>query len=291
MQFVGKILVVLQLILSVLFMAFAGVLYSTQMKWRDFAMKQQDLVTKVTKERDDARSDLDRFRTDMTAKVDKADKDRLIAEGENTGLKDDKKNLTKQLADANIAQATSGEQSQIAGAEAAARDEESKNLRLLLTDMQKARDEDFAVRTKLEDQVRGLQTDLDTATKKNRELVARNSLYQQALEVAGISADPNELAGRASPAPQVEGIIEEIKPARRQGASELVEISLGSDQGLKKGHQMTVYRTGLNKPGQKPKFLAKIKIVNTTPDKAVGEVIEGTRNGVIQKGDNVTTKL
>ena len=31
MQFVGKILVVLQLILSVLFMAFAGVLYNTQM--------------------------------------------------------------------------------------------------------------------------------------------------------------------------------------------------------------------------------------------------------------------
>jgi phosphomethylpyrimidine synthase len=32
-------------------------------------------------------------------------------------------------------------------------------------------------------------------------------------------------------------------------------------------------------------------IVNTTPDKSVGEVIESTRNGVIQKGDNVTTKL
>jgi hypothetical protein len=291
MQFVGKILVVLQLILSVLFMAFAGVLYSTQMKWRDEALKQKDLVAKVTKEREDARSEKDRVTTDMTAKVDAADKKRAEVEGDNTTLKADVARLKKELNDATIAQTTSGEQAQIAGAEAQARDEESKNLRLLVTDMQKARDEDFAVRTKLEDQVRGLQTDLDTATKKNRELLARNSLYQQALEVAGISADPNELAGRASPAPQVEGIIEEIKPARRQGASELVEISLGSDQGLKKGHQMTVYRTGLNKPGQKPKFLAKIVIVNTTPDKAVGEVIESTRNGVIQKGDNVTTKL
>ena len=61
--------------------------------------------------------------------------------------------------------------------------------------------------------------------------------------------------------------------------------------GLKKGHEMSVIRTGLNKPGQQPKFLCKILILNTTPDKAVGEVIEGTRNGVIQKGDNVTTKL
>jgi hypothetical protein len=54
---------------------------------------------------------------------------------------------------------------------------------------------------------------------------------------------------------------------------------------------MTVFRTGLGKKGQQPKFLCKIVIVNTTPDKAVGEVIESTRNGVIQKGDNVTTKL
>ena len=35
----------------------------------------------------------------------------------------------------------------------------------------------------------------------------------------------------------------------------------------------------------------EIVIINTTPDKSVGEVIENTRNGVIQKGDNVTTKL
>jgi hypothetical protein len=291
MQFVGKILVVLQLILSVLFMAFAGVLYNTQIKWRDEALKQKDLVAKVTKERDNNLADADRFKTEMTAKVDKADKDRLIAEGDNTTLKAENTRLKKELADATIEKTTSGEQALIAGAEAQARNEESANLRLLITDMQKARDEDFAVRTKLEDQVRGLQLDFDTATKKNRELLARNSLYQQALEVAGISADPTELAGRASPAPRVEGIVEEIKPARRQGASELVEISLGSDQGLKKGHEMTVYRTGLNKPGQRPKFLAKIVIVNTTPDKAVGEVIESTRNGVIQKGDNVTTKL
>src|SRR5262245_26695612 len=291
MQFVGKILVVLQLILSVLFMAFAGVLYSTQMKWRDEALKQKDLVTKVTKEREDARSDKDRVTTEMTAKVNAADKKRAEVEGDNTTLKAEVARLKKELADATIAQTTSGEQAQIAGAEAQARNEESGNLRLLLTDMQKARDEDFATRSKLEDQVRSLQLDFDTATKKNRELLARNSLYQQALEVAGISADPSELAGRASPAPRVEGIVEEIKPARRQGASELVEISLGSDQGLKKGHEMTVYRTGLNKPGQRPKFLAKIVIVNTTPDKAVGEVIESTRNGVIQKGDNVTTKL
>jgi hypothetical protein len=121
-------------------------------------------------------------------------------------------------------------------------------------------------------------------------LLVRNSHLIQALESAGISADAAELAAKSAPPPRVEGIIEEVNAARRQGSSELVEISLGSDDGLKKGHEMTVYRSGL-KGGQRPKFLGKIRIVDTKPDKAVGEVIEGTRNGVIQKGDNVTTKL
>ena len=93
------------------------------------------------------------------------------------------------------------------------------------------------------------------------------------------------------------GMAAEIEALWQRGAdwlkdagAELVEISLGSDQGLKKGHEMTVYRSGLNK-GANGKYLAKIVIVNTYPDKAVGRVIEGSRNGVIQKGDNVSTRF
>jgi hypothetical protein len=33
------------------------------------------------------------------------------------------------------------------------------------------------------------------------------------------------------------------------------------------------------------------EVVRAEPDRAVGRVIESSRNGVIQKGDNVTTKL
>ena len=53
---------------------------------------------------------------------------------------------------------------------------------------------------------------------------------------------------------------------------------------------MSIYRPGTN-GGAQPRFLATIEIIKTEPDKAVGKVIEGSRNGVIQKGDNVTTKL
>ena len=39
------------------------------------------------------------------------------------------------------------------------------------------------------------------------------------------------------------------------------------------------------------KDLGKIRVVETWPDKAVCEVVNKTKNGIIQRGDNVTTKL
>jgi hypothetical protein len=291
MQFVGKILVVLMFILSVIFMAFAGVVSNSQTKWREYANNQKKLLEESRRKLSDTEQDLDRVKTDAAAKIAQADTRRAQVEADNTGLLGNLLRLTKEKEDASLAQKTSAEQAQIAGDEAQARNEESTNLRQLLRELQLARDNDFALITKLEDQVRGLQLDFDAAKAKNRDLLGKNSLYQQALAAAGINADPTELAGRGAPPPRVEGIVEDIRPARRQGSSELLAISLGSDQGLKKGHEMTVYRTGLNKKGQQPRFLCKIVIVETTPDKAVGEVIESTRNGVIQKGDNVTTKL
>jgi len=290
MHFVGKILVVLQLILSIFFMAFAGVVYNAQLNWRADSLKQRDNVTKVTKERDDTAADLTRVKTEKADAVQKANQDLAVSEAANKGLKNELERQKKELAESLLAQKTSSQQAKIAGEEAEARHEEAATLRQIIADQAKARDAEFAARIKLEDQVHSLQLDLDSAKLKNRDLLQNYSLAQQALNAAGITADVKELAARKSPPPVVEGIIQEIKTAKRQGASELVEISLGSDMGLQKGHEMTVYRTGL-KGKQQGKFLAKIVIVDTKPDKAIGQVIESTRNGVIQKGDNVTTKL
>ncbi len=291
MQFVGKILVVLQLILSIFFMAFAGVVYNTQMKWRDYAKTQSDKLAAEQGKLRDKESELALYKTQAEGQINEAKKDLLVAQAAIKNLENSTDRLKAEVKEFSVGQKISAEQAQIAGDEALARNEEALNQRKLNEELQKARDVDFGRINTLEDDKRALQLDLDTAKSKNRDLLARNSLYQQALAQAGITADPTELATRNNPPPRVEGIIVDVKAARRQGSSELVEISLGSDMGLKKGHEMTVCRTGLNNPGQRPKFLAKIVIVNTTPDKAVGEVIESTRNGVIQKGDNVTTKL
>jgi len=38
-------------------------------------------------------------------------------------------------------------------------------------------------------------------------------------------------------------------------------------------------------------YICEIEVTDVYPDTAVGRVLEETRNGTIERGDNVTTKL
>ena len=50
---VGKLLIVLQLVFSLLFMCFAGAVYTFQQGWRDKALKAQETVTSLNQSIDD----------------------------------------------------------------------------------------------------------------------------------------------------------------------------------------------------------------------------------------------
>lgn len=287
MNFVGKILVMIQFVLSICFMAFAGAVYHAHMNWRTEAEKQKKAATDTQTKMNDAQADWERKFAELTAKEKEAkDKQGELTESNKT-LIAQVEELKKEKNDLSLARESSSKQSEIATEEAGSRNEESINLREINHDLVVKRDQDHAIRTKLEDQIRSYELEIASSRIKNKELLNQVALLQQALEAAGISANVRELAARSAPPPAIEGKILDVLPAKRRGGTELVEVSLGSDDGLQKGHQMTIFRAG----GGKGKYLARIVIVNVTPDRAIGSVIEDTRNGVIQKGDNVSTKL
>lgn len=290
MNFVGKILVVLIFLMSLMFMAFAGAVYTVETNWMKEADKQKKAASDLQARLADKDTELTNVKRERDATVaavnDRAneiDALRKTAEQERDRLK-------KQVSDLQIAGKTASEQALIAGQDAAARTDEANNQRAINQELTGLREKEFAVRITMEDTIRSLQTEMATAGVKNKDLLGRLAVLQQALEVAGLSSDVAELAAKSSPPPKVEGKIENVLSSRRQGGTEFVEVSLGSDDGLKKGHVMTAYRSGLG-VDRKPRYLAQILIVSTTPDKSVGQVIENSRNGVIQKGDNVSTKL
>ena len=63
----------------------------------------------------------------------------------------------------------------------------------------------------------------------------------------------------------------------------LVEISLGSDDGLERGHTLEVFRGA--------RYLGRIEVFQTQPDKAVAKVLPQFRKGPIEKDDHVATRF
>ena len=116
---------------------------------------------------------------------------------------------------------------------------------------------------------------------------ARNYIQLNGLEVP---TDFSDFAGATPPPPNVHGVVMDARKSKKQRGVEYVEISIGSDDGLLEGHSLYVFRSAVDNKG-KAKFLGRIEIVLLTPDRAVGTVVGKAKNGVIQKGDNVTTRL
>ena len=84
--------------------------------------------------------------------------------------------------------------------------------------------------------------------------------------------------------PRLDG---KVLASRRNNSASYVEISLGQDDGLRVGHQAFVYRrhNGQSKP------IAKIEIVEVTPDKSVGKVMPEYNMAPIARDDRVVTRL
>lgn len=81
--------------------------------------------------------------------------------------------------------------------------------------------------------------------------------------------------------PKVEGLVLAVEDGG------VVEISLGSDDGLKPGHKLEVVRTT---DGQGI-YVGRIEIVKVTPDRAVGKSLPDFEKRTIAKGDRVYSKL
>jgi hypothetical protein len=94
------------------------------------------------------------------------------------------------------------------------------------------------------------------------------------------SASGGEPAARVEPPPNVSGLVLSVE-------DDAVEISLGSDAGLKPGHRLGVFRT----LADQSIYVGRIEVTRTAPDKSACKVIPEFERRKVQKGDRVATKL
>jgi hypothetical protein len=273
MTLVGKIFTMLIFVLSIVFMAFAIMVFATHRNWRDQAGKLQSQLTVLQTQKKDTDDALLRTRNDLAAeqaarKAALASLQVRVTRAE--GLLAAKE---KELTDLSSQHSGVTEANKQAQDRLLALEDETKKLREDLRGAQKDRDDIFVSVVALTDNLNQAQSQLENLQEVNKEATFEMGRMKQVLSANGLTPD----ALVAHIPPKVDGVVLEVSDKN------LIEISIGADDGLKVGHELDVHRGG--------SYLGRLRIVRTSPDRAVGQVLRNLQSGQIKRGDRVTTKF
>lgn len=288
MSFLGKLLVGFQFVLSIVFLVFAGAVFSTQKNWKAAKEAGDAAYAKLDADKKQVEAELAALKTRTDIEL-KNERDRAAnAEGKVKNLTDELDAVNKELVAAKTERDEQRELAKVSVEEARQRREEALLQRAINNDLQKLLNEKNDKLVASEDVKFNLQVAEKALLEKHSKLLAELALLQKIIATNGLSTDPQTVAGLQTPPPAVDGEVLDTRRGGRSG-SDLIEISVGSDDGLAEGHKLSVYRP--QSAGKAAKYLGDIKLVYVTPDRSVGSVVLRAKNGIIERGDYVTSKL
>jgi signal transduction histidine kinase len=276
MNFLGKIFIVLLFIMSVLFMGAAVSVYGTHRDLKAKVSQAQSALTQANSQLEIEKADYNRRMSELTALRDAAAQQARKLETERVALVDGNTRIQQELDQ--LRQASREAVAAVSATEANNETlaTEVQGLRGEIRTNQLARDKAFAVSLEKTEAAQQMLGELESATERNKDLVQDNSRMTSVLRENGLNpATPVE-----DIKPKVDGMV--IATQRRNGML-LVAVSIGSDDGLKPGHTVEVFNNS--------KYLGRVEILKTSPDKAVGRVDVNYQQGPIQEGDRVATRL
>jgi hypothetical protein len=285
MNTIGKILVVLNLIFALVVGGFLVIDFATRTNWKTAYEKLKDEMLVAGTNTNESGRTLQQLNTQVKRAVAEREewKQKLI--DQETVAKVERESH-KRMTDELIDKAKDADlNSQKAIAE---RDRLTKEVELLSGTVQN-RDNVILALQKDNKQYRteaSAMKDLSEATqRRNVDLLAQiqDLLRKIALRDAGVGSE-NKLAKDPNapnpPSNYVKGKIDRVDPKDRT----LVQISLGTDQGLKLDHTLEVYRV------DPPQYLGRIRIVDAKEHAAAGKLTTGNRIP-LQVGDIVASSL
>jgi septal ring factor EnvC (AmiA/AmiB activator) len=282
MNLVGKILTALIALFSIVFMAFALAVHATHTNWRDKVMNPESGLQAQLKKEQDSKKELQGQLDRLTAE---RDAERKAARDMAAALKTEADNLRR--ADADQKKALTDVQDRERKAVAAltatqtqadSMTKERDQLRKDLADARKQRKDAFDKTVELTDQLHQAANELRTLKERNITIVQDLQKYKDLALMMNVTDVDAALAKNA---PVVEAKV------LTNPSNGLLEISLGADAGLHKGHRLEVFRTGASGPT----YLGRVEVVEAVPDRSVCKIVPEYQKGAIQKGDNVATKL
>ena len=203
MTFVGKILVIVIMAFSLLFLGISTVVFSTATNWKEETAKEQAKLTELQKKQSDALAGLEASKKELaTAKAQhEAAKKQLV--DQIAALEGDKERALAEMTEARKALEVASQTARTSLDQALALKNETIQLRDQKSAVEKQANEFKFRQTELNDRIRELSRMLETATnnaKDLRERVARlTGLVRDAglSETAATGAGPGERPARA----------------------------------------------------------------------------------------------
>lgn len=273
MNLIGKIFVVLIFVMSLVFMAFAVAVYGTHQNWKEAAAKTKQQLDNAKQQQAKAEEEKTRLEAEIAreavakrqalAKLEterdelQQQRDATLKERDELMVKDKAAIAALDTAQQNLAKLTT----------------EVDSLRGEIRESQAERDRHFDQVVKLTDQTHQAQGELARLKERELQLAEQISRASQVLDRHSLSID-TPLDGIP---PLVRGKVLAINQ------DNMVEISLGRDDGLRVGHTLEIFRGD--------KYLGRVEVLHTETDRAVARIIPGFKKGPIQRGDDVTTRF
>lgn len=279
---VGKMLIVLNLVFCILFMCFAGAVYTFAGAWKDQATDLEGRLEVAQKATEDANSARDRETKQLQALLDAAASERDLVKAQLQDAQTADASSRAQLAQAEQERDKALADAEVASTEASARVAESAVLNKEVQSLRNRINELIQRTRKTEDSLLQLQGQLASAEEREEQLLADNGQLRDQLRSNDIAPGEFGTSSTEKRVARVDGFVEGsiLNQARTQ---ELVQITIGSDDKIRKDMALIVYRGG--------NYICEARVIKVYPDKAICVVDENTRTDRIERGDNVTTKL
>jgi len=289
MNLVGKIFTVLILVMSIFFGAFTVLVYATHKNWKlvvdnpnpvgeqKLGLKQQ--LDGARKHNDELTNQKNKYKEDLANEKKAKEQAVTKLENEKAVVKAERDRLQKERDDLILNQRELVATMKSTQEASLALRTEVKALRVNIKAAHQARDAYFNEVTRKTDDLHQLVNEVKRLQERNRELAGQFANAQEVLRKFGLVGEPGRYTKIA---PTREGVVLAVT-----GGGKLVTISIGSDDGLLEGHQLEVIRFS----GGLRKYVGKIEVVETRPDKAVCKVDPKFLTSPMQKGDRVISNL
>jgi hypothetical protein len=282
MTTLGKVFTVLIFIMSILFMGFSVVVFATHRNWKmlvdntdtakgPLGLKQQLQAQSETNK--GLRAELDGLTNRLAVEMAARRSAISVLETKLANAQDGLAKKEAELAGLQSAQTEATAAINLAEVRLAELVGDIKKLRDEIRLVQGQRDESFQKVVDLTDKLYSAAGVERNLKEREGQLIGEISKYKRVTDVLGVNPSmPVEMI-----APPLEGIVTAV------GDKNLIEVSLGSDDGLRVGHRVEVFRDN--------NYLGSALVLKTDPDRAVAQMDEKSQRGLIKVQDRVATKL